>query len=165
MIRPPSLVKEYTWIWSKDPALDAPDDSATEDVLKAWADRLQRARETGNYDGLIRPGEKPTLFGLRLVPQDKWAALWSAHHAGDIGLPSLPIYGCRLALQRVTNTGLPDGDPEVKPGRAAELPRWVDQLGAMASPDMLNVFGGLAPAIAGELFGDICERQSAPSPK
>lgn len=165
MIRPPSLVKSYDWVWSQDPALDSPPSSAPKRTLAEWKRRLQIARETGVYDGVLKPGEKPTLFTLALIPQDKWGVLWSAHHAGDIGLPSLPFYGCRLALVSVSNSGLPDGDPEVKHERANELPKWASQFGSIATPDALNAFGGLAPAIAGEMFGDICERQSAPSPK
>lgn len=59
MIKPASLVKEYTLVWSGDPALALPDSKEERDKA------LELARETGVWDSLIKPGEKPTLFQVR----------------------------------------------------------------------------------------------------
>jgi hypothetical protein len=166
VINPPSLVREYTWIWSKDPALDAPPADAPKKLKTEWDRKLKQARETGSYAAVLKPGETPTLVTLRSIPQDVWGAMWSAHHAGDIGVPSLPFVAVRLALRGLANTGIPDGDPEIKLVRDDKLPdRWADQLGPMADAEALNAFGPLVPGIATELWGHILERQTAPSPK
>ena len=166
MIKPPSLVREYTWIWSKDPAVDSPPPDAPKKVKAEWDRKLAQARETGVYTGVLKAGEQPTLFTLRAIPQDVWGAMWSAHHAQDIGVPSLPFVAARLALRGISNTGLSEGDPEIKLVRDDKLPdKWADQLGPMAHADALNAFGTWAPLIASEMWLHILERQTAPSPK
>ena len=62
MIKPPSLIKEYTLIYSGDPALALPADP------KEREQALIVARETGNWQPLVVAGEQPTLFQCRPLP-------------------------------------------------------------------------------------------------
>lgn len=64
MIKPLSLTGEYDLIWSGDPALDAPDKAASDAEQEAWADRFRIATETGQWDPLLKPGQKPTRFRM-----------------------------------------------------------------------------------------------------
>lgn len=97
MIRPPSIQKEYTLIYSDDPALDLPSDAdEKERVLKV-------ARETGKWP--VREGEKATVFTF--TPLD---GVVQTYIYGEIGRRNLNhaeiaelIF--RYALRRVDNFG------------------------------------------------------------
>jgi hypothetical protein len=58
MIKAPSVQREYTFIWSGDPALSLPtDDDERARVLKV-------SRDTGDWSPLVAAGKQPTLFTL-----------------------------------------------------------------------------------------------------
>jgi len=160
VIKAPSLIREYTWIWSKDPALDAPPKSASKKVRDEWERRLKVAREMGAYDGVMRAGEKPTTFGLQVMPNDSWLALVGLVESGAISRVEWPMWAARMALHSMANTGLPE---------EADLTRRTDRdfprLGQMAPVEAFNQFGPLAIDIVSDMFVTILERQSAPSPK
>lgn len=160
MIKPPSLVREYTWIWSKDPALDSPPGSASKKVLTEWERRLKNAREMGVYDGVMKAGEKPTTFGLQVMPNDTWLTLVGLVESGAISRVEWPIWAGRLALHSMANTGLPE-ETDLTRRSDRDFPR----LGQMAPAEAFNQFGPMAIEIVNEMFGTILERQSAPSPK
>jgi hypothetical protein len=173
VIKPPSLIREYTWIWSRDPALNAPDPSdkppagSPPDVLKAWDERLadwdrrmEQARDTGQYDGVLKPGERPTRFTIRSIPADLWMYLGGLVSDGSIKRPEWPIWVARLAIRGVHDLA-PGEAVDVKLAPDPEFPR----LGQIASADVINRFGDLAADIFGELFGRLVKNPSGPSPK
>lgn len=96
MIKPPSLQKVYTLVFSGDPALDLPEDAEE----KALA--LKNARETGNWP--IRPGESPTLFHFdpvsHLVPY-----IHGEVSRGKLIDEELAALVFRLALSKVDGFG------------------------------------------------------------
>lgn len=160
MIKPPSLVREYTWIWSKDPALDAPPAGSSKKTLTEWTRRLKNARDTGRYDGVMKAGEKATTFQLRLIPNDIWLTLVGLVKSGTISDVEWPVWAARLALNSIADTGLPD-EADMTRRTDGDFPR----LGQMAPKEAFDQFGPLAIEICGDMFGTILERQAAPSPK
>lgn len=159
MIKPPSLVREYTWIWSGDEALDTPPATAPKKAKAEWQRRLDEARDTGRYDALLKPGGKPTLFSLCLIPADTWAALTGLVRSGAIADTEFPIWAGRLALRDITDTGLEDVDMTRRTD--PHFPR----LGQMAPAEAVNQFASLAGPVFNEMAITIAERQVAPSPK
>ncbi len=99
MIKPPSAIAEYSLVYSGDSALNLPADE------KEAAEALQRARETNQWQSLIKEGEMPTLFHVR--------PLFGSLHTWFIGECNRRNYvqkeavefALRLALQRVDNFG------------------------------------------------------------
>lgn len=79
MFAPPSLQREYVLCSPMDPALDLPEvpvigeDAKMEDIalrdemVKVRDHKLKVARETGKWDALIKPGQKPTMFRFRNI--------------------------------------------------------------------------------------------------
>ena len=97
MIKPPSIQKEYTLIFSGDPALDLPEETEARDLA------LKVARETGNWP--IKPGQEPTLFGLD--PMSGMALTWMYSEMARKELTQIEIaeMSLRLTLKSVTNFG------------------------------------------------------------
>jgi hypothetical protein len=95
----PSLQKTYAIVSSFDPALSLPEDADER------ANTLRVARETGNWQPLIKAGESPTLFWLRPLPGStrSWLAGYQSRRrltgqeTADIAL--------RLALRKIDNFG------------------------------------------------------------
>jgi hypothetical protein len=160
VIKPPSLVHNYTWIWSRDPALDAPPPSAPKKQQTEWARRLKTARETGIYGGVMKAGEQPTTFSLQSIPVDTWLVLVGLVESGALSRVEWPLYAARLALYGIEGTGLTE-DADLTRRVEADFPR----LGQMAPVAAFGQFGTLAHDIVNDMFGTIIERQSAPSPK
>jgi len=160
VIKPPSLIREYTWIWSKDPALDSPPNGAAKKVLTEWERRLKNARDTGVYDGVMKAGEKPTTFGLQAIPNDTWLALGGLVESGAISRVEWPLWAARMALHTIGNTGLPE-DADLTRRTDRDFPR----LGQMAPVEAFNQFGPVAIDVVNDMFVTILEKQSAPSPK
>ncbi len=63
MIKPPSIQGPYSLVWSGDPALNLPDPGPERDRV------LLTAAERGDYSDLILPGQTPTVFQCRRLPQ------------------------------------------------------------------------------------------------
>ena len=160
MIKPPSLVREYTWIWSQDPALDAPPKDASKKARADWDRRLKLARETGVYDGLMKPGEQPTTFSLKLIANETWLTLVGLVRSGAISDVEWPMWAGRMALHAIGNTGMAD-EADLKRQTVADFPR----LGQMAPAEAFDQFGPMGIAIANDMFVTLLERQAAPSPK
>lgn len=164
MIKPPSLVREYTWIYSGDSALDFPssprDAKKPSTEWKDWERRLKQARELGVYDGVMKAGQTPTRFNLRVIPNDIWLALAGLVKSGSISDVEWPMWAARMATYSITDIGIPD---EVEIVRRTD--RHFDRLGQMAPVDAFNQFGPLGIEIANDMFLTILERQQSPSPK
>lgn len=113
MIKPPSLLKPYTLIYSGDPALDLPAlaaDNASDDEKKAAIDRrnlaLKNARETGGWQ--IKPDETPTLFHfepLNARARDRIEAEIAVDASKRLGPTDFASLVFRLAVRRIDNIG------------------------------------------------------------
>lgn len=99
MFAPPSLQKEYALVFSGDPALALPTDE------KERANVLRVARETGQWDGLLKVGERPTLFRMRQLPGS--TRTWLGCHSTRKKLLDHEVceLALRLALRAVDNFG------------------------------------------------------------
>jgi hypothetical protein len=164
VIKPPSLVREYTWIWSGDPALDFPetpkDAKKPSKEWKDWERRLKQARELGVYDGVLKAGQVPTKFNLRVIPNDLWMALVGLVKSGSISDVEWPLWAARMAIHSISDTGIAEEADIIR----RTDPNF-DRLGQMAPVDALNQFGPLGIEIANDMFLTILERQQSPSPK
>jgi hypothetical protein len=117
-VKLPSLTRETSWVWSEDPALDAPPrpkDDADKDspevaAWKEWERRMQTARDTGQWDGLVKAGQKLAAFNLRIVPTVAWAKLRDST-GEDMGINSAFVLAVRLALMSVANLEDFEGKP------------------------------------------------------
>lgn len=132
----PSLTRESTWVWSEDPALDAPAPDAAEDVRKEWARRLETARDTGQWDGLVKAGHKLTKFTLRIVPALLWRKLIDSM-GGELGVREANSLAVRLALTAVSDLDGFDGRPYVIDQN--QNMKHLDGYGKVASPDVLDL--------------------------
>lgn len=130
----PSLTQSSTWVWSEDPALDAPALDATEDVRKEWARKLDVARDTGQWDGLVKAGHKLTKFTLRIVPALLWRKLIDSM-GGELGVREANSLAVRLALTAVSDLDGFDGRPFVVDQHLKHL----DGYGKVAGPDVLDL--------------------------
>lgn len=158
MIKPRSLTRETTWIWSQDPALDAPPADAPEAAQEAWALRLKVARDTNQWDGVIKPGEKPTRFSVRIIPGTHWRALLDSFAAGKIGPSSIAAMSVRLALRSVAD--LTDAE-----GRAIVVEfADISGFGPCAKQKVVDVLDSYSAGIVLELADFVAERQNQPGP-
>lgn len=141
----PSRVSTYEVISRYDSDLAVPevpvrgvgeDDDAWAARAKAYQAQVDTfireltvARETGNYEPVLKAGANPTRFRMRQIPGDRWQVLLRiAQHYTDLERASLIV---RLALVEVTNwiPGFEVGKP-------------VEHLGADGKPSGL---GRVAP--------------------
>lgn len=159
MINPPSLTREYTWIWGKDPALDAPSDKAPKKARDEWAERLRVARETCQYEGLIKPGQTPTRFTVRHIPGSQWRALVDGFQGGRFGGAIAAALTVRLGLRSISNLSTEDGDVKVTHGEIES------GLGEGAKQDVIDLLDRFSPDIVTDLANYLTERQVAPGPK
>ncbi len=141
MITPPSMVRDYDLVWSKDPALDAPvrepdeSDDAWAEREAAWEKRLTVARETGQWDGVLKVGQKPTIFRCRRLSTVHWRRI-QADWLSD-GPVETVLTALRLAIQGIENFG------SIKIERERGHERYGDALLASHVVDMLRDIDGL----------------------
>lgn len=104
MIKAPSVQREYTLIWSGDPALSLPEDA--QERSRVLAD----ARLTGNWAPLIADGQQPTLFHFKDLTRAEFG-WWdgersnSARLGRPLGVLEASDLVLRLALRSVDNFG------------------------------------------------------------
>lgn len=158
MIKPRSLTKETTWIWSQDPALDTPPADAPDEARDVWIDRLRIARATNQWDGLIKAGEKPTRFSVRIIPGTYWRALLDSFAVGKYGPSSIAAMSVRLALRSVSDLIDAEGRPV-----NVEFSD-ISGFGPCAKQAVVDVLDSFSPAIVIELADFIAERQNQPGP-
>ena len=166
MIQPPSVQKDYSFIYSGDPALDLPaipDEVEGEDpearklaVEKAIADReavLARARETGQWQALVRAGETPTIFTLHPLgtAYDWWCGEVKRRSLCDSEAALLVV---RLALRQVDNFGKYKVEPTSQGGQALAKNEVIDAIYAEA--------GDAGRLIILELANHVIERATTP---
>lgn len=152
MIKPPSLLAEYTLIYSGDPALTLPADPEERDR------KLAECRETGQWHSLITGSELPTLFTVRPLTGsqlDWWAGEVSRQRLVQTEAAALAL---RLALRKVDNFG----------SHKVSLTRFEGQ--HLATTEIIDAIysegGGEGRSIVVELANLVIERaQTAPRPK
>jgi hypothetical protein len=153
LIKPRSLLKEYTLIWSGDPALTLPtDEKAREHALKV-------AAETGDWRALINGNEQPTYFHVSPLTGSQFDWWMGEVSRRKLIVAEGAVLALRLALKRVENFG----DHQVAVQR--------DSSGhTLASMDIIDAIyaecGGAGRDVIVELGNAIIERAQAPlSPK
>lgn len=97
MFRAPSLQHEYTLVFSGDPALDLPVDEAERETA------LRVARETGNWEPILKQGQIPTLFHVRQLTQSSARWLGGEIRRRRLEPGEISVLALRLALRRVDN--------------------------------------------------------------
>jgi len=146
MFKLPSIVKEYSAVYSGDPSLVQLADNASDKERKEYAHKLKVARETGDYSALLIEGaSEPTLFQMRQLTADAFAYLIGQVYPRE-GVIATNALAFQFALRSVENLGdakvnLVDHD---KLGQIASL-SFFDRVGMPAE---------LAMSIATEL-GDL----------
>ena len=102
MIKPPSLIHEFSLVYSEDPALDLPSDPAERERA------LKVARETGKWP--IREGQQPTMFHFRDLTREA-IGWWRGEcgHSTALGRPLSDVEFndllVRIALRGIDNFG------------------------------------------------------------
>lgn len=66
-------------------------------------DRLTVARETGDYKPILKDGESPTWFHLRVIPGTLMRSFQSALSSNELADFNVPALALRLALTKVEN--------------------------------------------------------------
>src|SRR5690349_2544706 len=114
MFKLPSVVKEYSAVYSGDPSLAQPPasvdaDASSEAVAKhetaveEHAHKLKVARETGDYSALLAEGAgEPTLFQMRPLTADAFAYLIGQVYPND-GVIAANVLAFQFALRSVVN--------------------------------------------------------------
>jgi hypothetical protein len=150
VIKPPSLLHEYDLIYSGDPALALPEDA----VIREHA--LAVARETGNWQALLIPGQEPTLFTLRPLTgsqYDWWAGEVKRRQLVE---PEAAALAVRLALTGVKNFGPHKVEPVLVDGHKLARIEIIDAIYAVPEGRMVVL----------ELATAVIERATtAPRPK
>lgn len=99
MFLPPSVQKEYALVFSGDPALALPSDEKERD------NALRVARETGDWSGLIKPGQLPTLFTVRPLSGSMITWLGSQRSRNRLSGQEACELAFRLGLRKIDNFG------------------------------------------------------------
>ena len=129
----PSLQRESSFVWSEDPALDAPALDATDEAKAEWKRRMGVARDTGQWSGLVKAGRKLTLFNVRLIPENLWRSLVDEIAAESMGVRAGNALVVRLALRSASELDGFDGKPYTVDLKHAE--KW----GQIATEDAIDL--------------------------
>lgn len=150
MIKSPSLVNEYTLIYSGDPALSLPEDPTERERV------LRVARETGDWKPILGGQGEPTLFHFRQLTRTDLGWLHGeGQHSTEHGRPLSPLefndLVIRLAIRSVDNFGSHKVER-----KQIKRDRW------LATTDIVEAIhsegGKLGAAILGEFSDFIIER-------
>jgi hypothetical protein len=143
MLRLPSNQREYDDYWSGDPAFHQPDKN-DEAAVKEHAEKVRRARQTGDWSSLLIEGETPTKFIMRPIKGHQWRWLidesqrQDEHKMGG-GLFMQLMFRC--ACVSVKNLGIPVNEKQVKH----------PDLGMIAPVDIPDTLDAIDSAIVTEL--------------
>jgi hypothetical protein len=117
VIRPASLQSSYSLVWSRDPALslewyeDSPtltDEQNAEARAKVDKERerlLRVARQTGNWQPLLKPGEAPTAFTFRQLGHNDLAWVQGEADRSRLGQLEINDVFFLLAIESISNFG------------------------------------------------------------
>jgi hypothetical protein len=115
MLRLPSLQHEFSLVFSEDPALDLPElgelapnapaeeVAARQERAKERSHKLKVARETGRWDAITRPGDKPTTFSFRALRGTTLTWLHAEQSREKMSDEELYELAFRLALTSIDN--------------------------------------------------------------
>jgi hypothetical protein len=145
MIKPPSLQSSYTYVWSRDPALQLPEDPAEAERV------LALARQTGNWAPIVAEGQSPTMFQLR--PLERTDISWingeaqlSSEHKRPLGSLEVDDLTVRLALKSIDNFG----------ANKVTFAR-VGSMAYVAKPDIINAIHAACGEAGPELFRELAQ--------
>lgn len=107
MIKPLSVQRTYSLIWSGDPALSRPvqtegqsdDDHAA--VVEAFSRALSIARDTGDWRSVVAPGKRPVVYQMRQVKPSQFDWCEGTIHRLKLGGMEAQAMLFRLALSQV----------------------------------------------------------------
>jgi hypothetical protein len=162
VIQPPSTTHAYDDFWSDDPAIVpaplAPADNADEEAkakhrtaLDEHVRKLERARETGNWDEVKVPGEHPTLFSLRPIPGQAMRAIESKLGRGELDWLTAPPLAFRAAIVKISNPTVAIKTVHTKSDDFAEY-------GPIATVDVTNYLDAIDGSIVTELGTRILQK-------
>lgn len=164
---PPSIATDYRLVSQFDPALETPvrradeKDDEWEKRGAAWAETLNRARETGVWDALLKPGQQPTFFRVRQIPGPIFRTL------DRVIAPLAMAERCALIV-RVALIGIENGPPDhkIEIGEHVDLLNRPTGLGQVVTEKTIDVLdrvpipGEHAGALVNELGTVIYDRRS-----
>lgn len=108
MIKPLSLQKKYTLIYSGDPALipvpEKHDGQSDEDHAKLVEERARKltvAQDTGDWSEMIQPGQHPTQFQMRQLTSSQFNWVHGTVRRLKLGELESSALLFRLALSQV----------------------------------------------------------------
>lgn len=148
MLKTPSLLKDYAFIYSGDPALRLPDDE------KEREHALTVARETGNWSAILSGNEEPTVFHLAPLTGSQFD--WLRGEVSRRGLVDVEqaALAVRLALRKVENFGTHKVERAMEDGQRLATTAIIDAIYAEA--------GGQGRLVIIELFVEILRRADEP---
>jgi hypothetical protein len=129
-----SVADHYELIYSGDPALATPDDPND----PAWVEKLERARDTGDWGPLLKPGEEPSVFVFKNLPGSQWRRVMDV--ASSVG----PGEGTAIIFRASVKSVRGLGDFQVRTERHQKL-------GEIAKDDVIDLLDGIAVDIVREL--------------
>lgn len=170
--RPPSLQREWTTFWSRDPAFIPwpvpPSTDTDEAAIKAYfkardehAERVRVADETNGWASLLIEGETATQFVLQPIDRNIWRAIAERMALPDenprvVGIATLPALLFRLAIKSIPGFEM---KVERKPDKRWE--NWV-----MAQSELVTALDEISPNIIAEIGTRLYTRlQSGVPPK
>ncbi len=154
IVRPPSLVRDYDDFYSGDPAIVQLAEDASDEDKKDHERKLEVARETGNWSGVVVEGAQPTKFTMKPLAGDVYRRMMDMYGSRAIGIGELASLAFRCACVGVTNLG------DVDTKRTKD-----DRLGQMAPVKLTNDLDAIDLGIVSELGGHVLRRARDVSPK
>jgi hypothetical protein len=153
VIQPPSAQHNFDIIWSGDDALDRPGSDASPEAKAEFDCKFEQARLTGDWAGVLKPGQLPTRFEVRHIPGSLLRELFADDHPGVI----MAAYALRLGLVAVRPVDGFDLKLEKDPKHPA--------YGKIAAASVVDWLDANAPGCVNELGLAILERSQGLSPK
>ena len=144
MIKPPSLVADYTLIYSGDPALKPIEDPVERERV------LEQARETGDWRELLIEGEAPTTFTIRNLPGSVYDYWCGEVRRGQLVDREAAALLFRLALTKIDNFGkLVVEHTKIDGHRAAKI---------SVLDEIYSALGGTGSLVVSEIAGHVLTR-------
>lgn len=150
MLQLPSVQGEYADYWSGDPAFHQPD-SNDEESVREHADKVRRARETGDWSPLLIEGQVPTKFVMKPLKgrQLRWLIDQSSRNDEyRIGNAQLGALVFRCAFVSAKDLDLSVADRHIKH----------PELGKIASADVTDVLDRIDQSIVIEIAAHVYEK-------
>jgi len=131
------VTDSFVLVWEHDPALDRERPTFEHDY--------EVACDTGNWDAITVPGQKPTLFHFRLIDTARLRRLFDI----EAGPQVQSEIAFRMSLTKIEDWGA-DGAPKLDKKPDPECPK----LGPLVSRETQVVLDGISLAM-GRLAGEL----------